>query len=90
MATIKELSERRPWINWVLFFGTVLIVFALGLFAASIVERRTEEQRYFQMVQPIPEFEPRNHVWGQRISPGNMNPTGRRLDTTFESRYTVR
>jgi nitrite reductase (cytochrome c-552) len=86
MATIKELSERRPWINWVLFFGTVLIVFALGLFAASIVERRTEEQRYFQMVHPLPEFEPRNHVWGENF-PRQYESYRQTMDTTFESKY---
>ena len=67
MATIKELSEKKPWLNWVLFFGTVVIVFLIGLFAASIVERRSEAQLYFQMVKPIADWEPRHEVWGQNF-----------------------
>ena len=65
MATIRELSEKKPWINWVLFFSTVIVVFLIGLFAASIVERRSESQLYFQMVEPIPDWEPRNE--GERL-----------------------
>ncbi len=86
MATIKELSEKKPWLNWVLFFGTVIIVFFLGLFAASIVERRSEAQMYFQMVEPIPEFEPRNEIWGQNF-PRQYESYRQTLDTTFESKY---
>ncbi len=86
MATIKELSEKRPWLNWVLFIGTVIIVFILGIFAASIVERRTEAQLYFQMVEPLPEFEPRNVVWGRNF-PRQYESYRQTLDTTFESKY---
>ena len=86
MATIRELSEKKPWINWVLFFGTVIIVFLIGLFAASIVERRSEAQLYFQMVQPIPDWESRNEVWGQNF-PRQYESYRQTLDTTFESKY---
>lgn len=86
MATIKDLSETKPWLNWVLFFGTVIIVFLIGLFAASIVERRSEAQLYFQMVQPIPDWEPRNEVWGQNF-PRQYEAYRQTLDTTFESKY---
>jgi len=27
MASIKELTDRKPWINWVIFLATVVIVF---------------------------------------------------------------
>lgn len=86
MATIKDLSEKKPWLNWVLFFGTVIIVFLIGLFAASIVERRSESQMYFQMVQPIPEWEPRHEVWGQNF-PRQYESYKMTLDTTFGSMY---
>ena len=86
MATIKELSEKKPWLNWVLFFGTVIIVFLIGLFAASIVERRSEAQLYFQMVQPIPDWEPRHEVWGQNF-PRQYESYRQTLDTTFASMY---
>jgi nitrite reductase (cytochrome c-552) len=86
MATIKELSEKKPWVNWVLFTGTVIVVFLLGLFAASIVERRSEAQLYFQLTEPLPEFEPRNEVWGRNF-PRQYQSYLQTLDTTFESKY---
>ncbi len=86
MKSIRELTEKKPWISWVLFFGTVAVVFILGLFAASIVERRTEAQLYFQMVEPISEWEPRNEVWGQNF-PRQYESYLETLDTTFESQY---
>ena len=86
MATIRELSEKKPWINWVLFFSTVIVVFLIGLFAASIVERRSEAQLYFQMVEPIPDWEPRNEVWGRNF-PRQYESYRQTLDTTFESKY---
>jgi nitrite reductase (cytochrome c-552) len=82
----NEEPSRKPWVNWVLFLGTVIIVFILGIFAASIVERRTEAQLYFQMVHPIAEFEPRNYVWGENF-PRQYQSYVRTMDTTFESRY---
>ncbi len=86
MATIKELSEKKPWINWVLFFFTVIIVFLTGLFAASIVERRSEAQLYFQMVYEIPDWEPRNEVWGQNF-PRQYESYKQTLDTSFASKH---
>lgn len=86
MKSIQELSSKKPWLNWVLFFATVVIVFIIGLFAASIVERRSEAQLYFQMVSPIPEWEPRNEVWGENF-PRQYQSYLRTLDTTFASTY---
>lgn len=86
MKTIKELSEKKPWINWVLFFGTVIIVFVIGLLAASIVERRSEAQLYFQMVSPIPDWEPNNSVWGENF-PRQYETYKNTLDTNFRSKY---
>jgi nitrite reductase (cytochrome c-552) len=78
--------RRKPWVNWVLFFATVIIVFIIGLFAASIIERRGEAQLYFQMMHPIPDIEPRNEVWGENF-PRQYQTYLNTLDTTFRSRY---
>ena len=43
MATIRDSVRAKPWLGWVLFAATVLIVFLAGLFGASIIERRSEE-----------------------------------------------
>lgn len=86
MKTIRELSEKRPWLNWVLFFATVVIVFFIGLLAASIVERRSEAQLYFQMINPIPDWTPDNAVWGENF-PRQYQSYMNTADTTFKSKY---
>lgn len=86
MKTIRELTEQKPWLNWVLFFATVLIVFFIGWLAASIVERRSEAQLYFQMVNPIPEWEPDDSVWGRNF-PRQYETYKKSLGTTFRSKY---
>ena len=37
-------KKRAPWINWLLFLGTIVIVFLLGLLASSITNRRAEQE----------------------------------------------
>lgn len=86
MKTIRELTEKKPWLNWVLFFVTVIIVFFIGLLASSIVERRSEAQLYFQMVSPIPEWEPDNAVWGENF-PRQYESYMLTADTSFRSNY---
>ena len=87
MKTIREFTEKKPWLNWVLFFATVIIVFFIGLLASSIVERRSEAQLYFQMVNPIPEWEPDNAVWGENF-PRQYQSYMQTADTSFQSKYT--
>jgi nitrite reductase (cytochrome c-552) len=86
MNKLTDLTERKPWLNWVLFFITVVVVFFIGLLAASIVERRSEAQLYFQMMHPIPEYEPNNTVWGENF-PRQYQTYRQTLDTTFRSKY---
>lgn len=86
MNTLKTVTEKRPWLNWVLFFSTVLLVFLLGLLASSIVERRSEAQLYFQMVSPIPDWEPDNAVWGANF-PRQYESYMKTADTSFRSKY---
>ena len=86
MKSIREITERQPWLNWILFFLTVIIVFVIGLFAASIIERRSEAQLYFQMLHPIAEWEPRNEVWGENF-PRQYESYLLTNDTTFSSKY---
>lgn len=86
MASIKELSEKKPWLNWVIFLATIVVVFLLGLLASSIIERRSESQLYFQMVSEIPEWEPRNEVWGENF-PRQFQSYMRTADTNFHSKH---
>jgi nitrite reductase (cytochrome c-552) len=86
MEPSTENRKRKPWISWLIFLGTVIIVFVLGLFASSIIERRSESQLYFQMVSEIPDWEPRNEVWGQNF-PRQYESYVSTLDTSFRSKY---
>ena len=68
--SIQERIQKKPWLGWLLFFVTVIIVFLIGLFSASIVERRGESVAKLLAVKDIAEWEPRNEVWGPWIWPG--------------------
>jgi nitrite reductase (cytochrome c-552) len=83
---IAELIQRKPWVAWALFLGTAVIVFLIGLFGASIIERRTEGVVAGVPIQPLPEFEPRNAVWGEQF-PRQFQSYLQTLDTTFASKY---
>jgi len=85
MRSIQEILKNKPWLSWVLFFVTVVIVFLLGLFASSIIERRGESFT-LQQVKPIAEWEPRNEVWGENY-PREYETFRQTLDTTFTSKY---
>lgn len=86
MKSIREITERKPWLNWVLFIITVVLVFFIGLLASSIVERRSEAKLYFQMISEIPEWEPRNEVWGENF-PRQYESYMMTADTNFKSKH---
>ena len=84
--TKETSSQKKPWVNWAIFLVTVVIVFLIGLFASSIIERRSESQLYFQMVSEIPDWEPRNEVWGQNF-PREYESYVMTSDTSFKSKH---
>ena len=86
METNTNTSKRKPWVNWLLFIATIVIVFALGLLASSVIERRSEAKLYFQMAKEIPEWEPRNEVWGENF-PRQYETYLGTLDTSFQSAH---
>ncbi len=86
MKPISDLTKQKPWIAWLLFFATVGIVFLIGLFASSIIERRSEAVYTLQMVKPIKEWEPRNEVWGENF-PREYETYRNTLDTNYASKY---
>ena len=85
MKPIQEIAKNKPWLGWVLFFVTVIVVFLIGLFASSIVERRNEAYT-LQQVKPIADWEPRNEVWGENY-PREYETYMQMRDTTFASKY---
>ena len=86
MASIREMVNRKPWMGWVLFVATVIVVVFGGLFALSIMERRGEERAMFQLVKPIAQWEPRNEVWGENF-PREYESYKMTSSTSFRSRH---
>lgn len=80
----KEPKKLKPWIYWLLFAGTLVVVFLVGMLAASIMERRAETVARVDLVRNIGEWEPRNEVWGENF-PKQYQTYRMTLDTNFLS-----
>jgi nitrite reductase (cytochrome c-552) len=85
-VSVADVVRERPWVGWLLFAATIVVVFFIALFAASIVERRTEVMAAVGPREPIPDLEPRNAVWGEQF-PRQFERYLRTLDTSFRSKY---
>ncbi|MGC9471988.1 MAG: ammonia-forming cytochrome c nitrite reductase [Bacteroidales bacterium] len=83
---MRNITENKPWVGWLLFGLTVVAVFLLGLLASSIVERRAEAVFAYTPQVDIREFEPRNEIWGQNF-PREYQSYLQTADTSFRSRY---
>lgn len=83
---ITEKIKSKPWIGWVLFGTTAVVVFFLGLLASSIIERRAEAVFVSAPKVKLTEYEPRNEVWGKNY-PRQYQSYLRTADTTFRSKY---
>lgn len=86
MKRIRDIISEKPWMGWALFLLTMVVVFLVGLFGASIIERRSETQYLFKASKPIPSMDPRNQVWGE-VFPREWETYKKTLDTTFASKY---
>ncbi len=79
-------KPRASWINWALFFGTMVIVFLLGLLASSITERRAEAEYVYKPRVELTEYEPRNDLWGENF-PREYQSYLKTADTSFHSEF---
>jgi nitrite reductase (cytochrome c-552) len=86
MKPIRNQIQERPWLGWIIFLLTVAVVFLLGLFASSVVERRAEAVFAYTPQVEHGQFEPRNAVWGQNF-PREYQSYMQTADTTFLSKY---
>ena len=86
MKSIQEMLKEKPWLGWVIFALTVVVVFFLGLLASSIVERRSEAGFAYTPEVKFSQFEPRNEKWGE-LFPREYNTYMKTADTTFRSKY---
>jgi len=86
MKPLSEIIKQKPWLGWVFFLVTMVVVFFLGLLASSIVERRAEAVFAYSPVTDIDSLEPDNARWGKYF-PREYQSYLQTADTTFRSRY---
>lgn len=86
MKPITDLIKEKPIWGWILFIGTVVVVFLLGLLASSILERRAEAVFAYTPQVEYGQFEPRNEIWGQNF-PRQYQSYRKTADTTFRSKH---
>lgn len=86
MKPIGELIKQKPWIGWLTFFGTIIVVFSLGLLASSIIERRAEAVFAYTPQVEYDQMEPRLEIWGMNY-PREYQTYLKTADTTFRSKY---
>lgn len=70
--------------NKILFAGTIVLVFLLGLLASSIINRKNEAKYKYLPHVNIKDGEPRNEVWGENF-PAEYQSYLKTADTTFAS-----
>ncbi len=86
MKPLREQINRRPWLGWILFFVTLVIVFFLGLLASSIIERRAEAIFAYTPQVDFEDWEPRSEIWGENF-PREYQSYLLTSDTLFRSKY---
>ncbi len=86
MKSISTSIKQKPWLGWVIFFSTIIIVFLLGILASSIMERRAEANFVYTPQVEHMLLEPRNEVWGQNF-PREYQSYMKTRDTSFRSKY---
>lgn len=79
-------QKRSPWINWIIFIVTVVVVFALGMLASTISERRVETEYIYKPKVQLSEWEPRNELWGKNF-PAEYDSYMKTSETNFRSKY---
>ena len=88
MGNLSDKVDKKPGLGWGLFIFTIIVVFALGLLASSIVNRKAEAA---VMAKPagaedIQKLEPRNEVWGKSY-PRQYETYMDTKDTSFKSKH---
>jgi nitrite reductase (cytochrome c-552) len=86
MKSIKDIVVAKPWVGWLIFLATLVVVFLVGLFGSSIVERKNEATYLLQFAKPINPGEPISKVWGESF-PREYETYLQTRDTTFRSKY---
>lgn len=64
MKSIRDLISKNAMFGWLLFLGTIAVIFVLGLLTFNILERRLESKMAYKPMNPIHDHETRNERWG--------------------------
>lgn len=86
MSAFNDKIRRNPWLGWAIFIATAVVVFFLGLFASSVIERRAEAEFAYVPMVKYEQTEPRNTRWGENF-PKEYESYMLTADTTFRSKY---
>ncbi|HEX3007817.1 MAG TPA: ammonia-forming cytochrome c nitrite reductase [Bacteroidales bacterium] len=86
MKPIKQVIIEKPWMGWLIFGITVVVVFILGLLASSIIERRAEAVFVNTPKVQLTDYEPRNEEWAKNY-PREYQSYMQTADTSFVSMY---
>lgn len=86
MESTTKTKRRKPWMNWLLFILTIVVVFFLGLIASSVIERRAEATFAYTPQVQYSQFEPRNEIWGKNF-PREYQSYIQTSESDFQSKY---
>ncbi len=79
---IKDSARLR----WIVFIGSMLVVFFLGLLASSIIERRAEAVYAYKPDVKVNQLEPDNSIWGMNY-PREYQSSLKTEQSDFKSKY---
>ncbi len=80
-------TKRKPIWGWIIFIVVLIVVFCLGLLAASITQRRAEVATlYANKKVNIQELEARNEMWGENF-PREYETWKQTADMDFKSKH---
>ncbi|NCB19195.1 MAG: ammonia-forming cytochrome c nitrite reductase [Bacteroidia bacterium] len=83
----KFYEKHKAALLWVLFGGTIVVVFLLGLLAASVTERRAEIATLFNNKRvEIQGIESRSQLWGENY-PREYETWLKTKEMDFESKH---
>jgi len=83
---MDTFRKRKPGFYWLIFIATAIIVFLLGMLAASITNRRAEKEYVYKPMVSLKQGEPRNAEWGKNF-PREYQSYIQTADTSFRSKY---
>lgn len=86
MKSIKQIITEKPWLGWVIFGTTVVVVFLFGLLASSIIERRAEAVFVNTPKVILADYEPRIEEWAKNY-PREYQSYIQTAETNFRSFY---